>query len=126
MSITSSAVPSQVYVALATRSDVGRVRTNNEDACALIDVASGLSLPSCALVNLESAPVLLALSDGMGGHQAGEVASALVIETLSTRLRADPSETVEHAIEAAVADANARRVHKSSCRDPLLDARRRQ
>jgi len=46
-------------------SDVGRVRDNNEDAC--------LALPEQGL---------LAVSDGMGGESAGEVASSLAMECL--------------------------------------------
>lgn len=48
----------------AARSDVGLVRSNNEDS-----VYAGARL--------------LALADGMGGHAAGEVASQLVIAALA-------------------------------------------
>ncbi|MFI5334112.1 MAG: Stp1/IreP family PP2C-type Ser/Thr phosphatase [Chlamydiales bacterium] len=47
-------------------SDVGFVRKNNEDAWA--------ALPNCAF---------FVLADGMGGHQAGEVASEKTVETLT-------------------------------------------
>lgn len=47
-------------------SDVGQKRKNNEDALYLSDELN-----------------LYIVSDGMGGHQAGEVASAMVIETIS-------------------------------------------
>lgn len=50
----------QFYAGL---SDVGRVRTHNEDAVLL------------------SAP-LFAVADGLGGHQAGEIASSVAIEEL--------------------------------------------
>jgi len=44
-------------------SDVGRVRTHNEDAVLL-------------------SPPLYAVADGLGGHQAGEIASTVAIEAL--------------------------------------------
>lgn len=49
--------------------DPGRVRANNEDCVAV--------LPALGLV---------ALADGMGGYNAGEVASALATQTLTERL----------------------------------------
>lgn len=52
------------------RSDVGRVRKQNEDT-AFVGAAQSL----------------LAVADGMGGHKAGEVASFMAIETLKQRLR---------------------------------------
>ncbi|MEP7178409.1 MAG: PP2C family serine/threonine-protein phosphatase [Pseudonocardiales bacterium] len=47
----------------AVRSDLGLVRSNNEDS-------------------VYAGPRLLAIADGMGGHAAGEVASKIVISTL--------------------------------------------
>ncbi len=49
----------------ATKSDVGRHRTANEDNCA---------------VNLDHA--LFVIADGMGGHERGDVASALAVNTV--------------------------------------------
>lgn len=47
----------------AADTDVGRVRSHNEDA-------------------FLNAPPLFAVADGMGGHHAGEVASAVALETI--------------------------------------------
>lgn len=52
-------------VSTALLSDMGRVRTNNEDA-----VAEDISLG------------LLVLADGMGGYNAGEIASGITIATM--------------------------------------------
>jgi PPM family protein phosphatase len=76
------------YLSIAARTDIGKVRAKNEDAFIVADLsrrhALGEILPARFEVGQEG--VLLAVSDGMGGAQAGEVASALVIETLTRAL----------------------------------------
>src|SRR5581483_1705936 len=64
------------------RTDVGRGRPENEDSV-LVDDAGGL----------------WAVADGMGGHRAGEVASATAIETLQDAYRAGAP--LDEAVEAA-------------------------
>ena len=49
----------------AGRSHVGMVRSINEDAC--------LVLPEVGL---------WAVADGMGGHEAGDIASQMIVDTL--------------------------------------------
>ncbi len=78
------------------RTDTGRQRRANEDAY------------------FARSP-LFAVADGMGGAQAGEVASGAAIEVLSAGL-ADGPESAEERLAALVADANAR-VHELSIAD---------
>jgi serine/threonine protein phosphatase PrpC len=72
----------------AARSDVGLVRSNNEDS-----VYAGARL--------------LALADGMGGHAAGEVASQLVIAALAPLDDDEPGGDLLAKLDAAVRAGNA-------------------
>ncbi len=75
-------------------SDPGRVRTRNEDSFALVPYSSG---------------VLLAVADGVGGSQAGEVASALATRTFRESLSSHQRETPEPGpLREALALANER------------------
>lgn len=65
--------------------DPGRIRPENED-------------------NLLAEPPAFAVADGMGGHRAGEVASALAVDLLRSRLHGD-AVTLDDVI-AAVNEAN--------------------
>jgi serine/threonine protein phosphatase PrpC len=66
------------------RTDVGLVRPTNEDAFVVADLTGGSVLQEQRIARFEVGRrgVLLAVSDGLGGHKAGEVASALVVESL--------------------------------------------
>ncbi|MCC6987655.1 MAG: serine/threonine-protein phosphatase [Acidobacteria bacterium] len=68
--------------------DVGRVRTTNEDTLH-VDVAAGIFV----------------VADGMGGHQAGEVASSLAVTTIVdflTRSRLDEGLTWPFGLDAGL------------------------
>ncbi|MDF1482813.1 Stp1/IreP family PP2C-type Ser/Thr phosphatase [Extensimonas sp. H3M7-6] len=86
----------------ATRTDRGRVRPNNEDAAAF-DRATQLAL----------------LADGMGGYNAGEVASAMAIATVRADIaqwhaQAGPlasAEGARAALQASIGHANHRIWH---------------
>lgn len=101
-------------VATACLTDVGCVRADNEDDVRIVTPASD--------VEAARHGVLAVVCDGMGGHQAGEVASRLAVETLLRRYRdatattdADP----QRALPAAVQAAN-RAILEAAQRDPAL------
>lgn len=71
---------------IAAKTDVGLVRENNEDN---FQASSDLSVEPMRWVNNEICSLgekgaLLVVADGMGGMNAGEVASELAIETIRT------------------------------------------
>lgn len=71
--------PEPLRLHSAVVSDVGRVRQNNEDTCAVAP------LPSVA----GAVAHMLLVADGMGGAHAGEVASQLAGETVQQTLRSE-------------------------------------
>jgi serine/threonine protein phosphatase PrpC len=93
------------FLRVAGRTDVGLKRPHNEDAFAIVDLGD----PARALIgelDVTGKRVLLAVSDGMGGHQAGEVASAIVIATVIKSLTEHAADPPGQALELAVRDAN--------------------
>jgi serine/threonine protein phosphatase PrpC len=58
------------------QSDIGRVRTQDEDSLAIIDV-------STMYHSQEQRRILMIVADGLGGHAKGDVASRLVVETVT-------------------------------------------
>lgn len=90
MSETGRTVADRLVVAAET--DVGRVRENNEDAYVVAAVGDASSdVRSHGEVHFDARlhPVLLAVSDGIGGEAAGETASALALESLRRFLPPD-------------------------------------
>jgi serine/threonine protein phosphatase PrpC len=89
------------------QTDVGLVRTSNEDALVVADLTGGnLIQGEIARFEVGARGVLLAVSDGMGGERAGEVASALVLESLVRSMANAPIQHSKDLVEAAVARAN--------------------
>ncbi|MCL2726161.1 MAG: protein phosphatase 2C domain-containing protein [Polyangiaceae bacterium] len=93
------------------KTDLGLVRETNEDAFGMIDLSTGQRWQRCSETPIEwfttPAGVLLSVSDGMGGAKAGEVASALSVESvldgmLSAAQLVQPNgETLRHVVERA-------------------------
>jgi PPM family protein phosphatase len=85
----------------AVRSDVGLLREGNEDSA-------------------YAGPRLLAVADGMGGHAAGEVASALTIASMAELDAEQPGGDMRAALAMAVVAANAR-LHEKIIANPAVE-----
>jgi protein phosphatase len=109
-------------------SDPGRVRTSNEDNFLIADLARLLrvrqtSLPQPKTLQARSRGHILLVADGMGGHQAGEVASALSVETVEafvvellrrfSNLQADDDKGVIHDLREAIQQADSRIIEEA-------------
>lgn len=115
-------------------SHVGRVRDHNEDhflvahlrKVMLVDQTS-LSLPDHSCIEADREGLLLVVADGVGGRPGGEIASSVVVDTLSdyalntmpwfTRAAAhDPCEELEEALRRSE-----HLIKQLTRRNPLVD-----
>ena len=108
--------------------DPGRVRPSNEDQFLVAELSRTLriqqtSLSQATSYRSRSRGHVLLVADGMGGHAAGEVASALTVETVEgfvvellrrfSNLKADDESGVLADLREAVRQADARIVEES-------------
>jgi serine/threonine protein phosphatase PrpC len=124
--------------ALAVRAfgltDRGRVRPGNEDHFLVADLSRVLhvrqtSLPQAATHRGRSRGHVLLVADGMGGHAAGEVASALSVESVEafvlellrrfSNLQAGDDRGVLADLRQAVVEADARIAEEAALRPEL-------
>ena len=107
------------YVSVAAVTHVGRVREKNEDAFVVADLTGGALLAerSHARFDVGDRGVLLAVSDGMGGAQAGEVASAIVVDTITREINEQPTETPRDTALTLAVQAAHEAVRKQGKRD---------
>lgn len=77
------------FLWVAARTDVGHKRQNNEDSYLVLDSSRRvITQPAVdGLFSLRPSGSLLAVADGMGGHNYGEVASRLCLERLGEEFK---------------------------------------
>lgn len=94
-----------VRLDIGQATDVGRVRTSNEDSMLVLAPEGAVTM------------AVVAVADGMGGHNAGEVASALAVEAVEHEL-SEPDGTADavHLVREAVVRAN-RDIWRAAQRD---------
>ncbi len=78
---------------IVSETDVGMVRSRNEDSVA-VDASRGLAI----------------LADGMGGHNAGEVASGIATSLIMTEMRNDTEPQVEFKRDPRIAQAKVQKL----------------
>lgn len=85
-------------LAAGARTDMGRVRENNEDKFEILE-------PDEPAV-LATKGRFYAVADGMGGHQAGQIASELALKTMFRAYYSHRSADASESLARAVAEAN--------------------
>jgi len=94
----------ELQISVKEGTDVGKVRDHNEDF---------VLIPVPGEAEREANGRLFIVADGMGGYQAGEVASEMAARTVAQQYYADPSEDPSTRLRNAVQAANAE-VHRQA------------
>jgi len=99
-----------VNINVVVKTDLGNVRTNNEDTASFFRMADNNLL--------REKGYLLIVADGMGGHQAGEVASRMAVEIISEEyFRPSPGVGKEKLLNKAFNIANTKIFDLASAND---------
>lgn len=88
----------KITTLIGARTDLGRVRENNEDKFEFFQ-------PDTEDV-LAAKGALYAVADGMGGHSAGQIASELGLKTIIKTYYSDNNPMIEASIKSAIREAN--------------------
>lgn len=86
--VTKIVVPPEVYlqsIAYAGKTDVGKQRDRNEDD--FITIFQTRNIDGKSQISDRSDRGLFVLCDGMGGHEGGEIASAIAVNSISEQFR---------------------------------------
>lgn len=107
-----------MHIRVSAVSDVGTARESNEDMV-LIGKKLVRDASICGAIELQkdSPPFVVAVADGMGGANAGEIASQLVLEQLSQGVTAIPpslqDDELKHCLEELCATIHVRLMAES-------------
>jgi serine/threonine protein phosphatase PrpC len=105
--------PPNIQIAAFGKTDVGLIREHNEDNLLVLDVSRGVRHDESGPLHIDLGPkgALFLVCDGMGGAAAGEVASQMAVDSISSTLQsAEPLERDAFArrLRRAIEDANDR------------------
>lgn len=113
-------------IQLAAITDVGKERSNNEDAYIICPdlLQQNWSLNyTPSYINLNKHGAILVVADGMGGANAGEVASSLVIKSIKETLSKDiiepylDSGDIDNLLELCIKNAD-EAINNHICKNP--------
>ena len=96
-------------IQIESQTDVGQVRSANEDSYLVIEPTDS--------VMLDSRGILAIVADGMGGAVGGAMASKTVVETVRDTYYQNTTATIPEALSQAIAAAN-RAVHTFALENP--------
>lgn len=114
-----------LYARVVALTDIGKKRKNNEDNYIVMPL-DGNVLDKGAdglIFSLEGPGLLLAVADGMGGHQSGEVASRLCVENVGEKLMDNLAESPTQDMTSALrnaAEESHREIYEASLNDEAL------